>query len=64
MIKSNRLIIGLTCFIILLISTIIYKCSDNNKIISDHELSLESRIYDDDHNKKELQKALKLAGVK
>ena len=64
MIKSDRLIIGLTCFIILLISTIIYKCSDNNKIISDHKTSAESRIYVEDLDKKELQKALKLAGVK
>jgi hypothetical protein len=61
--KNKRLMVGLICFSILLISTIIYKCSDNNKNMNS-VYSIESRIYDEDINKKELQKVLKLIGDK
>ena len=56
MFKNERLIIYL-CLVILSILVLFYRCSDNK--LDTYQKSAEERIYDENADKKELQKVMK-----
>lgn len=58
MLKNKKVkTIAITSLLILIMSVVIYKC--DNRIDVDSQKPVELRIYDEDADKKELQKILK-----
>ena len=57
MFKNKILIIYLCLLVILSISILFYKCSDDK--LDTYQKSAEERIYDENADKKELQKVMK-----